>query len=189
MVTWLCPLFRICLQLFLFKIKNGALGDASFFPWLCREKEGGILRRPLLASEALDHPSALALPRDRRLLAPPRGLSLRAEPRGRVRRGGPGRGASLVPLAALPHLSSSFPCLPGRTRQRVWRPCRTSGLFRVCQGLLGARGCSVPTEKDRKESSLNPPPMPGAGRGGETGALGAQTRLRGGASRSVGPTR
>lgn len=113
---------------------------------------------------------------------PPRGAAWR------VRRGGPGRGASHVPLAALPHLNSSFPCRPGRTRQRVWRPCRTSGLFRVCQGLPGAGGCSVPTEKDRKESSLHPPPMPGAGRGGETGALGARTRLRGGASRSVGPT-
>ena len=54
---------------------------------------GKILRRPLLASEALDHPSALAPPRDRHLLAASRLRSLRAELRGSVRRGGPGRGA------------------------------------------------------------------------------------------------
>ena len=68
---------------------------------------GKILRRPLLASEALDHRSALAPPRERRLLAASGIRSLRAEPRGRVRRGGPGRGAC-VPLASPPDLSTSL---------------------------------------------------------------------------------
>lgn len=68
---------------------------------------GKILRRPLLASEALDHPSALAPLWDRRLLAASRIRSPRAKPRERVRRGGPGRGAC-VPLAALPDLSTSL---------------------------------------------------------------------------------
>lgn len=76
-------LLSICSELFIFlKNRKWCPRRCFLFPRLCREKEGGILRRPLLASEALDHPSALALPRDRRLLAPPRGLSLRAEPRG-----------------------------------------------------------------------------------------------------------
>lgn len=143
---------------------------------------GKILRRPLLASEALDHRSALAPPRERRLLAASGIRSLRAEPRGRVRRGGPGRGACVPPRRTT--RPEHFPCPPGRIWQRVWRPCRTSGLFPVCEGLIGAGGCLVPTEKNPKEQSLNPLPLAGAGRGSERGALGAQTPLRGGVSRS-----
>ena len=111
------------------------------------------------------------------------------ELRGRVRREGPGGGASFVPLAARPHLRSSFPCPPGRTRQRVPRPSRTSGRFRVRKGFLGAGGCSLSTEKDRKEPLLNPLSLRREGRGCETGALGAQTRPRGGVSRCKGPNR
>lgn len=55
MVTWFCPLFGICLELFLLKIKNGALGDLSFFPWLSWEKEGGIL-----AAHTEEDPSSAA---------------------------------------------------------------------------------------------------------------------------------
>lgn len=55
-------------------------------------------------------------------------------------------------------------------------------------GAPGAGGCLVPTEKDSKEPSLNPAPLPGAGRDSETGALGAQTLPRGGVSCCTGPT-
>lgn len=44
-----------------------------------------------LASGALEHSTALALLRDRRLLAPPRVLSLRVELRGLIRFGGRGK--------------------------------------------------------------------------------------------------
>lgn len=64
------------------------MGLFPFFPWLCPEKRGrdscsshwgrSFVPR-LLASEAFDHQTVLALPRGRRFLAPPRVLALRAE--------------------------------------------------------------------------------------------------------------
>lgn len=170
---------------YLFKIKNGAPEDEKMglFPFpLALPGERGrdpcsshwgrsfICRR--LASKALDHCTARALPRDRRLLAPPRVPSLREGLRGRLRCRA--RGEPLVPLAARPHLRSSS-CARSWAAGADWaawdwRPSRTSGLFGGREGLPGAGRCLVPTEKDRKEPSLNPVPLRGAGRGGETGA-------------------
>lgn len=93
---------------------------------------GKILRQPLLASEALDHPSALAPPRDRHLLAASRLRSLRAEPRGRVRRGGPGRGAR-VPLAALPDLSTAL-ARPGEPGGVSGGPAALPACFQCARG-------------------------------------------------------
>lgn len=95
------------------------------FPWLCPEKEGGILEahageeprsaagRP--ASEARAHRGALALQRDGRLRASPRFFpSARSRVDGLDAGAG---GASVVPVASRPHLRSS--CARPPTRQRA----------------------------------------------------------------------
>lgn len=166
-----------------------------FPPRFCREKLGGIL-----AAHTREDPSSAAArlggPRPPVRPSPAAGKA----PSGCVWDSVSARGAAWTRQTWGPRQGSlcpprrttrpeHFPCPPGRTWQRVWRACRTSGLFPVCEGLIGAGGCLVPTQKNPKEQSLNPLPLAGAGRGSERGALGAQTPLRGGVSRSQGPAR
>lgn len=96
-------------------------------------------------------------------------------------------GGSVVPLAARPHLRSS--CARPRTAwanqtEYDWLPPELPACYE------GA-GCLVPTEKDRTKPFLNPATLPrrgGAGRRGEPGSQGAQTRSRGGVSHCAGRT-
>lgn len=126
----------------------------SFFPWFCPEKRGrdscsshwgrSFVPR-LLASEALDHRTVLALPRDRRFLTRPQVVP----PRGAVDElnAGVGRTATVPLRRTTPPEVLFLQRAPARPRAAgtdqaacVWRPSRTSGLFRLCEGATWRRG-------------------------------------------------
>lgn len=145
-------------------------GETGRDPWSSHSGRSFVGR----CSPEAHHLSALAPPRERRLLA---ASGIRSLVRGAAWTRldvGAQAGEPRSPLAALPDLSTS--CPPGEL-QRVWRPCCTSGLFPVCEGLIGAGGCLVPTENP-KGAVAEPCLWPGRGGAVERGALGAQTPLR-----------
>ncbi|XP_073094804.1 uncharacterized protein [Manis javanica] len=128
----------------------------------------GKIRRP---PARLDPLTAPAPPRDRpafRLL----GLSLSAELRGRVRLGG--RGASIVNLAAQPHLRfSSWPGRGGEPGSLSGNPRAFPACLKRARGSLALGDAWYPRRKaarsPRRTLCLCP------GRGSETGAHGALT--------------